>query len=547
MDLLPYITSESSINLFIIIILYLVTWVKSLKGGFCIDDDMGIQQFTERYIDGKIVDGDADGKWLKYNPKLGFPGAFMRWHRLNIGKKFTVIGKNEKGHEIYGYIQSAFRHHLWSLFVGAVSCVLCYNFLDFHFGSSIAFPATVLFSVHPIACQSIAWISGINYLYCLMFLLANYNFLQLDLSYWWTIPVTAICTLLSSLSLLVGCFNFVILFTLGYKWQALIALIVAIYVMVRDGKTVVSFRRNEFKKQNMTNSITPNIRKPIVMVKTLWYYICLVTVPKSLGLYHEFGYHYGRKDEEPDHMFWCGLLSLFAMGVAFFMGGLLAKLCVIWFLAYWIIFSNILTANQFVVDRYIHIPSLAYCVFFAWLVYPFPTLFWFLIGLYMMRSIMHIWTFKDHVSFYSSNIMNFPKSEVAYGNLGVAYQGLGKSGTAFDLWSEATKINPLYDVPWYNMHSLVKSAGQLEQARDYLKNCMNAKIVHFKETWDREMAALDNEILKKKVFDALNRELNDAVNSGKIELIKPIKEKLDALMKPGTTVQMAQPPVQQGS
>lgn len=550
----------------IIALLYIGVWARSIFGGFCIDDDFGIQQFSDKWRpesvdkDGKIVPelfvdyynhqtgkddkGQPVHKQFKnrhYNPLLGFPGAFMRWHRLQIGKSYQILGKNKKGHEVYGFVQNPLRHHLWSLFVYGLALFLAYQFLSFNFGPAVAFPATTLLAVYPIISQCVAWISGINYLYCLTFLLANYNFLQLGLSHYWTIPLTVICTLLSSLSLLVGCFNFATLWVLGYHWEALAAGIIGLLLMFRDGVGVVSYRRNEFKKQDMVATLNPNIRKPVVMLKTLWYYICLVVVPKRLGLYHELFYHYSRKDEEPSAMFWLGLASFIGMIAAMIYGNLLLKFCVIWFISYWLVFSNFITANQAVVERYIFIPSLAYCVIFAVLVYPYQPIFWFLIGLYAMRSIMHIWTFKDHVSFYSSNVMNFPKSEVALGNLGVAYQGKGMSGTAFDMWMEATKVNPLYDVPWYNMHSLLKGSGQLEQAKEYLMKCMNAKVVHFRDTWDREMKELDNALLKKQAFESLNKELNDVINLGKAELVPAIKAKMDMLMRPETIVSIALP------
>lgn len=551
MDLLPYIeklTSPPYIHLIIIFSFYIVTWYKSLYGDPVIDDDLGIFAFSQRYDvkEDKVIDtykeGDKEYKFLNYLPHLGFPGAFMRWHRLHLGKKFSVIGKNKKGHEIYGWVQSAFRHHVWSLSLYGICLVLAYNFLAYHFGSNIAFGATLLFAVHPIISQSIAWISGVNYLYCLLFLLSNYNILQLGLSYYWTIPLTILFTALSSLSLLVGCFNFATLWILGFYWEALAALIIGIAIMLRDGSVVVGYRRGEFRKQGMTESITPNLRKPIVMLKTLWYYLCIIIFPKSLGLYHEFGYHYSRKDEEPSFMFWMGLLSLIVIGVSFYYGNPMIRFCIVWFFSYFLVFSNLITANQFVVERYVFIPSLAYCVIFSSLIYPFKEIFWLLIGLYTMRSILHVWTFNNQITFYLSNILNFPKSEVAFGNLGVSLQNTGKSGAAMDLWMEATRINPLYDVPWYNMHSLVKGAGQLELAKEYLNKCMDAKVVHFKDVWDKEAKELDQALLKKKCYESLSKEVNELIKRGDYEKVKELRDQMEALTKPGAVVEMVKAP-----
>lgn len=568
------------VHLLIIFLLYIGTWWKSLFGGFLIDDDLGLQQFSDRFrpemkelpdkrlvpmsdpnyeklnatiVPELLVDyynqetgKDKDGKpiieaWknLRYNKFLGFPGAFMRWHRLQIGRKYTVIGVNKKGHEVYGFVQDPFRHHIWSMLWHGLALLLCYRFLSNLFGPQIAFPATLLFAVHPIISQTVAWISGINYTYCLSFLLMNYNVLQMGLSHYWTIPLTMLFTALSSLSLLVGCFNFAILFSLGYHWEAISAILVGVVIFLRDGLGVMNYRRNEFKKQSMTATITPNIRKPIIMLKTLWYYICLITIPKNLGLYHVWGYDYSRKDEEPTWMFWFGLASFMAMAYGFFFGPLLIKFCVVWFLFYFAIFSNFITANQFVVERYVFIPSLAYCVLFGWLLYPYPALFWLLIGLYAMRSIMHVWTFKDHISFYHSNIINFPKSEVAYGNLGAAYQNKGWPGAAFDYWMEATRVNPHYDVPWYNMSVLLKNQGMLEQSKENLKKCMNAKVVHFREAWEKDMLELDNAILKKQCLETLNREMNDAIAQNRYDIVPELKKKMDVLMDPKTKVTIA--------
>ena len=119
----------------------------------------------------------------------------------------------------------------------------------------------------------------------------------------------------------------------------------------------------------------------------------------------------------------------------------------------------------------------------------------------MIRSIMHIPTYDNEIKFYQSNIWNFPKSEVAYGNLGVSYLRIGMVGTALDCWNTSIRINPDYDVPYYNIYShyrsnafvqiqhgnFVPAIEMLKQASLILEKCINAKICHFKEQWTKEL------------------------------------------------------------
>ena len=111
-----------------------------------------------------------------------------------------------------------------------------------------------------------------------------------------------------------------------------------------------------------------------------------------------------------------------------------------------------------------------------------------------MRVWVYLPTFQNEVRFYESNAQNFPDSEVALGNLGVAYLNHGLPGKAVDTWLEATRINPHYDVPWYNLYSFSKQQGDLIQAREFLKQCLNAKVIHFPDIWNKELAGLDMQI-----------------------------------------------------
>ena len=518
-QLAAYLTPQN-IHLISLLIVFLVTWSYTIKGDWIIDDVDGIWQFGDRFnketgerVDWYEQEIEKGGKKEKlkiknrqFNRHINFPGSVVRFIRLNLGAKWQQLGKNKKGHEIYGYVQSAYKHHAINLAIHLANTFLLYFFLQHIVPLDVAFIATLFFVVHPVACQSVAWISGIGYLLCLMMALISFN-----IPFWIPnlaiqIPLICITTWLSASFLLAGMANFVILAVLGFWWAALGALAVAIFCFVTQGLWVKNYRVKAFTDQNMGKSTKMNWRKPIIMLKSFFYYVCMTLFPKRLGLYHEWGYHYDDKLERFDLMALAGLASLIGLGALFWFGPLPVKLGVAWFTVYVGLFLNLITAQQTVADRYVFIASLGFCLVVAFYLASWPLACAFLLGLMLMRTWTHLPSFDNQVKFYQSNMWNFPKSEVALGNLGTIYKQAGMHGMAEDSWRIAAHINPNYDVPWYNLYSSMKVMGYLPQAREYLKKCLDAKICHFEEQWTKELAELDRVL---QIHQPIHFKLND--------------------------------------
>lgn len=131
-----------------------------------------------------------------------------------------------------------------------------------------------------------------------------------------------------------------------------------------------------------------------------------------------------------------------------------------------------------------------------------------------MRIWVHLPTFRNEVKFYESNCFNFPSSEVAMGNLGVAYLNHGMNHKAFDTWHEASRQNTLYDVPWYNLYSICKQNGDLHGAKKFLLMCLNAKTIHFPDQWKKEMVELDRLIQTNIPIIEFTKIVNQAIKEG---------------------------------
>ncbi len=515
-------------HIFLISFIHLITWGYCITiRGFCSDDIEGIAKFSDRFVQEKDPQGnivkeykldyyevqwpkdqkDKDGKLLTVkvpnvgkDPTIGWPNWFMRWWRLNLGKSFQKIGENSKGHIIYGYVQSARRHHAINIVLQLFNLLLGYNLLSRLFGSNLAFLSIVLFAVHPCGVQTVGWISGVNYVLSLFGALLTFNIPMYVHNPYILYPLLSLTSYISCMTLLPGCFNFVILFILGYRLEILPSLLIGLFVLSRQGREAVSFRIKAFKEQNMQRSTFLSLSKPIVMIKTLWYYVRLVFYPKRLGLFHTWGYHYEEPIEHTDGLFLFGFISLIAISLGIYVGSFPIQFGLIWFMTYLLIFSNIVTAQQFVSERYAYIPTFGFSLVLAYFLIDYPVLIAFIVGVFIMRIWMHLPTFKNEVLFYESNCFNFPQSEVAMGNLGVAYLNHGMHYKAFDEWNSATRQNPLYDVPWYNLYSISKQNGDILNARRYLQKCLDAHTVHFPEQWKKELAEMDI-IIAKAISD----------------------------------------------
>jgi len=526
-------------HLFIISITYFITWgyIIFSKTSFLIDDQDGLERFNDRWDGEKVIntyEHDENGiktsyNNISYNPRVGLPGSVIRWLRLNLGKKFTVIGKNSKGHEVFGYVQSPRRHHAISFIVHFANVILTYFFLARIFDPTLAFLSTLLFVVHPVTCQAVAWISGIGYLQCLFFALVSFHIALSNPNPYLLMPGVFFSSLLSAWGLFSGAFNFIPLLLIGKFEAGIIASLILFVAFFQFGKGFVTRRVSEFKKQNMARSTFLNPRKPIVMIKTLWYYLRLVIFPKRLGLFHSWGYHYDEKLERIDGLFWKGLLSLVILISLAILGPYAVTFGIVWFITYLLVFSNFMTAMQFVVDRYVFISSLGFCIVASYYLQDYPVIFSFVLGIFLMRTLVHLPTFKNLVSFYKSNIENFPDSEVAYGNLGVTLHHEGKTGSAMDHWTESAKINPYYDVPHYNMYQVYRMSGMLQQAKDELNKCLNSKTVHFPEMWSKEMEGLEKTMAIQSRKNEINNEINKYFAEGNFEKMSELKKEMENL------------------
>ena len=491
---------SSSLNYILLGALVWLTYLDSLSYGWVSDDHAesasianwdGKAQWTYKKTDKKYESFrfHTVWKWLRFligrvpHPKHG------QWNDEKDHKK----GKHPD------WMCSPLKHHRLSLIFYTGCALMLYTFLSQVFGVQIALLATALFIVHPFTCQTAVWVSGIGYLLGFLFMMmalltALYTAhwtgwgILLSISLFSLFQFVAIQAMFSTIGI------FAVLLALGLYFHALLVIPLAFFFCLPSIRGAVKLRTKVYKDQNMGKSTHFHPAKFIVAMKTLYYYTKLSFFPKRLGLYHTFGYHYELPQIElEDKYFWAGLGILGISLVGLVVGPLPVQLSILWFYGFIFIFLNWITIHQFVSERYLWMPTVGITLLVSWLCvqYNLIWLWCILFGISLMRTWAHLPTYENELRFYQSNVWNFPNSEVAIGNLGVAFMRLGLQGAAMDHWSVGTKVNPQYDVNLYNIASTFRVTGQLEQARGFLIQALSSKTCHFNEIWQRELDVID--------------------------------------------------------
>ena len=491
-----------------------LTYYDILHGQWVSDDWEGIAQYDGKFK--RISHPGARGETapVAQSPQGGSTwNDVLTWVRWQIGKapnpnynKLADPNKPVGPRDTRQFLPSPLRHHRLSLtlFSGVVVGVYC--LLARLFGSDVAFYATLLWIAHPVGVQCVGWISGIGYLLACWWMVLGLNYaLQFAGPYspaeWVILGVGyGVLQLLAFRSQFTAMAAVVILFSLHSPYW-IVALVVAFLGSYRTIREVVSVRSATFKAQQMGESTKLHWKKLVVVGKTFYYYVKLVLFPKRLGLYHTYGYHYPVPwIEWEDRYFWAG--AALAVGALVGIVGAPPPIAfgLLWWGAFLVFVLNWITVHQFVAERYTWIPSIGICLIVATLA---PTwLFWLLLGVALMRTWAHLPTYFSELHFYESNVWNHPKSEVAYGNLGVTYLRMQRGGSAQDTWAYGTTINPDYDVNWYNLASLYKSAGMLEEARKFLLKAVSCTTCHFPKEWRAELEVTEHEIEWRKAVIA---------------------------------------------
>ena len=526
-----------------------ITYGYSLKTGWVIDDLEGIvgydgnlqTRITESIkSDKNIPDADKTKQLNEYHKQFIFVrllqseyGMINRWFRYHLcggnfpSKHLNIRPDGSKGDPIpQGKVP--FWHHVLSINVFSIACFFLYTFIASRFSPKIALLSVCLFIVHPVVTQGVAWASGLGYPLSLVWMgaalnLAPFIYEQTD-RVPWIASIVLFCVLqfLAVHAQFATMMMWTILLFFGYWHLAVLGFLISFAMGFDIIKQTINLRVDEFKKQNMAKSVAFNFRKCVVAMKTFSYYLAHTLIPAKLGLYHKWGFHYDKGMERKETHFVVGVAStLGLLGIFLLTPHWEVKFVILWFVSFVSIFLNWITIQQFVTERYIFLPTFATCLLLSLLTKDYFWAYTLIFGLYICRTWLHLPTYDNELRYYQSNLWNFPDSEVAYGNLGATYSKLGQHGAALDAWGTATRINPDYDVPFYNIFSHYRANADLmirngdyvggmntyRMALPFLEKTLACGVCHFPGQWKEEHKDLLDKIKNTPRFflSELNR------------------------------------------
>lgn len=294
-----------------------------------------------------------------------------------------------------------------NLTIHTINCLLIYVIFGM---TQTSFLASLLFAVNPVGLQAGLWISGRNYSKATMLALAPMLF---DIRLWFlSLPIFVIC--------LNG----------GFKLRG----------GVRNKMT------NSKGTNRETNTIAP--RKFILFTKTLKYYVFLCLFNPRLGFFHAPMKAIGatkRYDEENYSLnsdFWIGMGILYVMLTNIFFNYSPIMFGLVWFLYNFLIWSNIITIQMIIAERYIYCANIGLMLVLAY-VLPVPYVY-MLIAWYACRNWHYQESFRNEYWLNAYNVSEQKDNWYAWNAIGQKEAVDNNITGALKCFMEAYKHNP-YD------------------------------------------------------------------------------------------------------
>lgn len=392
-----------------------------------------------------------------------------------------------------------FAYHLFNVILHAGCTVLLFLLCNILFANkTLSFFSGLIFAVHPIHTEVVSWVSGGHYAFsALFFISALIFYIKSERSiFYLLLAVTSFGLCLftgNAAATLPVMFIFYELFfnrtpdkRLRIIRLSILALMLAISALfvgaVFLGKdkyihTIFYFR---------------GLGYLIVIAKALAYYLKILYMPIERGLYHPFGYNTGGI-QKLSPAFFISLTAILTSVFLFFKcrkKALPLSFGIGWFFVTYLPYSNIIPVCNIISERYMYLPSwgfsliIAYLALEAWRIINKNTLYrtalrcagvaavTLFLGSYSLLTLKHNLEYSNIITYWETNINNFPDGYMAYNNLAGTYYSMGQREQAIAYCWVNLMINPGQPHVWCNLGKVYREKGALKQAEQCYREAL---------------------------------------------------------------------------
>lgn len=374
-------------------------------------------------------------------------------------------------------------YHLTNIVLHLLNCLLVL-FLTWLLTKNLFITMTVsgLFALHPLHVESVAWITERkDVLYALFYLLAilfYHLYKESTNKKYYILAIAVFILSCFSKAMAVTLPAILILYDYFYlqkrSWKmiidkipffiiSLIFIIVALKTMQLEGRGTEGLQYTVFDKI-------------VAGCYGLFFYLQKAIVPSYLSVIYPYPVKNGSS------LPFIYLISPLILGVIFWLifffkkSTAIIKACFLFFLISILPVLQIVP-NTFTVasDRYFYLPSLGLFGIAAYLLNTLleqkkikSSFAWISISIVLLifsistYNRCKVWT--NSITLFTDVIKNYPTSDIAYGNLGLAYNNKGDFKTAVPLLQKAVALNPKNSEVLNNYGWALSATGQYEQA-----------------------------------------------------------------------------------
>ncbi|MBI5049030.1 MAG: tetratricopeptide repeat protein [Deltaproteobacteria bacterium] len=447
------------LSLFVIFSSFAV-YINSLSGDFIWDD---IEQIVENPVIKDIRNIPSfftSDLWrLVSNPTIS-SYYYRPFFLLSLTVDYNLWGLNSIGYHITNLIL----HAIASFVVYLVGRRLLSNHIP-------AFIGSMLFAVHPIHVESVAWISGrTDPMAAVFFMLSFYLYMLFKDGKGIAMLILSIMSYLFSLfskemaiMLPIVLLAYEALFKPQWKSKYNIIkslqvighyiLVSVLYLYIRTvalGDTIGT----SFSSSGMSFSSSPPLRLYTSLGITLDY-LRIMILPINLKVLYDVPLKESIFDWQVIFSL-CMLISIFVITILTYSKDRKIFFTSIWFFITALPISNIVPLRPtMMAERYMYIPSVGICLLVGCILYSVyqRNIQWSFYLKALLLAVITVFSFitfqrngwwENDVVCFTKMVEDAPKNAYAHHNLGDAYRRMGNIGQAITEWEEAVRLNPYH-------------------------------------------------------------------------------------------------------